>query len=306
VGAEPVKKPVPATDGAALPEPARPDAREGEPAYNILLAGVGGQGVTALSAILGQAAHLENRPARAVDMLGLAQKGGGVFAQLRIGRVGAAPETIESPRIGMGQADLLVSADLVVAQGRTARPLLGGDRTAAVLNTDLQPTAQFVLNTETRYDAPGMLESVRRACREVVTVPGVQAVEESLGDLIYLNVWLLGIAYQKGLVPLSAEAIERALELNGAQVERNKAAFALGRQAALQPPAPVRPEDETLDALVARRVADLTGYQNARTAREYSGFVAKIRAAEQGAVPGEERLTRAVATQLYRLMAYKD
>ena len=305
VGAEPAKKPVPAL-GDALPEPVRPEPREGEPAWNILLAGVGGQGVTALSAILGMAAHLEGRPARAVDMMGLAQKGGGVFAQLRIGRVGAAPETIEAPRIGMGQADLLVSADLVVAQGRTARPLLGGDRTVAVLNTDLQPTAQFVLNTETRYDGAGMLDSVRRACREVVTVPGVQAVEEALGDLIYLNVWLLGIAYQKGLVPLSAEAINRALELNGAQIERNKAAFALGRQAALAPPAPARPEDETLDALIARRVADLTDYQNAGYARGYEAFVTKVRAAEAAAVPGEERLTRAVATQLHRLMAYKD
>ena len=146
VGAEPVKKPVPKL-GAALPEPARPEPREGEPAFNILLAGVGGQGVTALSAILGMAAHLEGRPSRSVDMLGLAQKGGGVFAQLRIGRAGAAPETIEAPRIGMGQADLLLSADMVVAHGRTARPLLGADRTAAVLNVDLQPTAQFVLDT---------------------------------------------------------------------------------------------------------------------------------------------------------------
>ena len=214
-------------------------------------------------------------------MLGLAQKGGGVFAQLRIGRVGAAPETIEAPRIGMGQADLLLSADMVVAHGRTARPLLGADRTAAVLNVDLQPTAQFVLDTATRYDRAGMLASIRDACREVVTVPGVQVVEEALGDLIYLNVWLLGIAYQKGLVPLSAEAINRALELNGAQIERNKAAFALGREAALAPPAPVTPEAETLDALVARRVADLTDYQNAGYARGYADFVAKVRAAEQ-------------------------
>jgi indolepyruvate ferredoxin oxidoreductase len=305
VGAEPVKKAPPAV-GEALPEPARPDARVGEPAFNILLAGVGGQGVTALSAILGMAAHLEGRPSRSVDMLGLAQKGGGVFAQLRIGRVGATPESIEAPRIGMGQADLLLSADMVVAHGRTARPLLGSDRTVAVLNADLQPTAQFVLDTSTRYDRAGMLASIQGACREVVTVPGVQVVEEALGDLIYLNVWLLGIAYQKGLVPLSAEAINRALELNGAQVERNKAAFALGRQAALQPPAPVTPESEALDALVARRVADLTDYQNARYARGYAEFVAKVRAAEQAAVPGEERLARAVAQQLYRLMAYKD
>lgn len=306
VGAEPVRKPAPVLPEGALPEPARPEPREGEPAWNILIAGVGGQGVTALSAILAEAGHLEGRPVRTVEMLGLAQKGGGVFAQLRIGRVGAAPESIEAPRIGMGKADLLLSADMVVAQGRTARPLLGASRTVAVLNADLQPTAQFVLDTSTRYDRDGMLDSVRRACREVVALPGIQAVEESLGDLIYLNVWLLGVAWQRGHVPLSAEAINRALELNGAQVERNKAAFALGRQAALQPPTPLTPEAETLEALIARRVADLTAYQNARYARDYESFVAKVRAAEQAVLPGEERLTRAVATQLHRLMAYKD
>ena len=295
-----------AEDGEDLPEPTRAEPREGEPAWNILLAGVGGQGVTALSAILGMAGHLEGRPVRSVEMLGLAQKGGGVFGQLRIGRVGAAPETIEAPRIGMGQADLLLSADMVVAQGRTARPLLGADRTVAVLNADLQPTAQFVLDTSTRYDRPGMLASVRKACREVLTVPGVQVVEEAFGDLIYLNVWLLGIAFQNGLVPLSSEAINRALELNGAQIERNKAAFALGRAAALAPPLPISPEAETVEALVARRVADLTDYQNAGYARGYADFVAKVRAAEARIVPGEERLTRAVASQLYRLMAYKD
>ena len=305
VGAEPVKPAVPTVDGQ-LPEPPRPEPREGEPAWNILLAGVGGQGVTALGAILAMAAHIEGRPVRSVDMLGLAQKGGGVFAQLRVGRVGAAPESIDAPRIGMGKADLLLSADMVVAQGRTARPLLGADRTSAVLNVDLQPTAQFVLDTSTRYDRDGMLASVRKACREVITMPGIQVVEEALGDLIYLNVWLLGVAYQKGLLPLSSEAINRALELNGAQVERNKAAFALGRGAALAPPAVVTPEAATLDSLVARRVGDLTAYQNAAYAAEYSGFVASVRRAEAAIMPGEERLSRAVATQLHRLMAYKD
>ena len=305
VGAEPVKPAVPVVEGQ-LPEPPRPEPRAGEPAWNILLAGVGGQGVTALGAILAMAAHIEGRPVRSVDMLGLAQKGGGVFAQLRIGRVGAAPESIDAPRIGMGKADLLLSADMVVAQGRTARPLLGADRTSAVLNVDLQPTAQFVMDTSTRYDRDGMLASVRKACREVITMPGIQVVEEALGDLIYLNVWLLGVAYQRGMLPLSSEAINRALELNGAQVERNKAAFALGRGAALAPPAVVAPEAETLDALVARRVADLGAYQNAAYAAAYSSFVASVRRAEAAIMPGEERLSRGVATQLHRLMAYKD
>jgi indolepyruvate ferredoxin oxidoreductase len=155
-----------------------------------------------------------------------------------------------------------------------------------------------------------MMEAVRAACREVVALPAAERVSEALGDLIYVNVYLLGVAHQRGLVPLSAEAINRALELNGTAVERNKEAFAAGRAAALtepaRAPAPVAPEAETLDALVARRVAELTAYQSARYAKRYADFVARVRAAETAALPGEERLGRAVAIQLYRLMAYKD
>jgi indolepyruvate ferredoxin oxidoreductase len=305
-GAEPAKPTLKRVAVGDLPEPVLPEPGE-DGAWNILLAGVGGQGVTALSAILGMAAHLEGRPVRSLDMLGLAQKGGGVYAQLRVGRVGAPHESIAVGRIGAGQADLLVAADMVVAHGRTARPLLGPGRTVAVLNADLAPTAQFVLDTATKYDSAGMMDAVRAACREVVALPAAAQVSEALGDLIYLNVYLLGVAHQRGLVPLSAEAINRALELNGTAIERNKEAFAAGRAAALaEPSAPVAPEAETLDALLARRVADLTSYQNARYARRYADFVARVRAAEASALPGEERLARAVATQLYRLMAYKD
>ncbi|HYF08535.1 MAG TPA: DUF6537 domain-containing protein, partial [Acetobacteraceae bacterium] len=303
VGAKPAERYV-AGATTAPPEPTRPEVT-GE-AWNLLLAGVGGQGVSGMAAILAMAAHLEGRPVRTVDQLGLAQKGGGVYAQLRVGAAGAAAETISGPRIGAGQADLLIAADMMVAQGRTARPLLGPDRTAAVVNADLAPSAQFVLNTATRYDTEGMLGSVRAACREVIALPGASRVVEELGDAIYLNVFLLGVAYQRGLVPLSADAINRALELNGAQVALNKEAFARGRAAAMEELTPKPPAEETLEALIARRVADLTEYQDARYAREYQDFVARVRAAEAAAVPGAERLSRAVATQLHRLMAYKD
>src|SRR5829696_4863472 len=153
-GAEPAKPRTTqrAAEVGELPDPTLPEPGE-DGAWNILLAGVGGQGVTALSAILRMAAHLEGRPVRSLDMLGLAQKGGGVYAQLRIGRVGAPQESIAAARIGAGQADLIVAADMVVAHGRTARPLLGPKRTVAVLNADLAPTAQFVLDTATRYDS---------------------------------------------------------------------------------------------------------------------------------------------------------
>ena len=303
VGAKPAEHHV-AASGAAPPEPTRPEV-QGE-AWNLLMAGVGGQGVSSLAAILAQAAHLEGRPVRSLDFLGLAQKGGGVYAQLRIGAAGAAPESIAGARIGAGSVDLLIAADMVVAHGKTARPLLGPERTAAVVNADLAPTAQFVKDTATRYRAAEMLESIRHACRQTIALSGAARVTEELGDAVYLHVFLLGIAYQRGLVPLSSEAIARALELNGAQVALNKEAFARGRAAALEDLQPPAHAAETLDALVARRVADLTAYQNARYAKGYADFVARVRAAEQAALPGEERLSRAVATQLHRLMAYKD
>jgi indolepyruvate ferredoxin oxidoreductase len=303
LGATPVEH-EPAALSAPPPEPRRPEI--GEEPWNLLLAGVGGQGVSSLAAILAEAAHLEGRPVRSLDLLGLAQKGGGVYAQLRIGAVGAAPESIAGARISAGGADLLIAADMVVAHGRTARPLLGPQRTVAVVNADLAPTAEFVKDTSTRYHTGEMLESIRAACRETILLPAATRVVEEMGDAIYLNVFLLGVAYQRGLVPISAEAIERALELNGVNVAHNKEAFARGRLAALEELRAPEPAELPLDAFIARRVADLTDYQNARYARQYAEFVARIRAWEAAAHPGEERLTRAVATQLHRLMAYKD
>jgi indolepyruvate ferredoxin oxidoreductase len=305
VGAEPAKpKPVTAPDGA-LPDPVLPEPADGR-AWNLLVAGVGGQGVTALGAILAMAAHIDGRPSRSVDTLGFAQKGGGVYVQLRIGREGTTEETIPGPRIGAGQADVLIASDMVVAHGRNARPLLGPQRTVAIVNADLSPTAQFVRDTSTRYDAEGMLASLRATCREAHPLHAGAEVVEALGDAIYLNIWLLGGAYQRGLIPVSAPAIEQAIRLNGAQVERNLAAFALGRRAALEGRDAVPARPETLEELVARCVADLTDYQNARYARRYADFVATVRAAEAEAVPGEARLSRAVAVQLHRLMAFKD
>ncbi|WP_372622858.1 indolepyruvate ferredoxin oxidoreductase family protein [Falsiroseomonas sp.] len=303
LGAEPAKpKQVIAPDGT-LPDPVLPEPVDGC-AWNILVAGVGGQGVTALGAILGMAAHIDGRPSRSVDTLGFAQKGGGVHVQLRIGRAGTSEESIPAPRIGAGQADVLIASDMVVAHGRNARPLLGAQRTVVIVNADLAPTAAFVRDTATRYDVDGMLGSLGAACRAAHPLHASAEVVAQLGDAIYLNIWLLGGAFQRGLVPVSAAAIEQAIRLNGAQVERNLTAFALGRRAALEARAAGPEAPETLDALIARCIADLTAYQNARYARRYADFVAKVRAAE--APLASERLSRAVATQLHRLMAFKD
>jgi len=301
LGAEPERPPVP-DYGARLPEPVLP--AHDEP-WNILIAGVGGQGVTAVSAILAMAAHLDGRAVRTMDQTGLAQKGGGVYGMVRIARPGEAAEAIAGPRISAGQADLLLASDLVVAQGTTARPLLAPGRTAAVVNEEVAPTAAFVANPETRYDTAGMMASVRAACRDLLALPAHKRVLAELGDGIHLNVMLLGIGFQRGLVPVSGSAIERALVLNGAEVARNQAAFALGRAIALETPAPAAAA-ETLDAAIARYAADLVLWGRARDGRAYQEFVAQIRAAEAAAVPGATRLSWAVARQAYRLAAYKD
>jgi indolepyruvate ferredoxin oxidoreductase len=292
-GAEPAMPPLPVFDSEP-PAPTLPEPAPGE-AWNLLLCGVGGQGVTALGAILAMAAHIEGRPVRSLDMLGLAQKGGGVYVQMRIGRPGGE---VTSPRIGPGLADAVIAADLVGAQGRTARPMMAPARTRVVVAADPSPTGAFVLDPETRLDAPAMLESLRAAAHEVVALDAARAVERDFGDLIFLNIWLLGAAWQRGMIPLGREAIREAITLNGAAVERNLAAFEAGRRA--EPPAP--PAPETLEALIARRVEDLTAYQSARYARRYAAFLAEV----QSAAPEAERLHRAVAIQLHRLMACKD
>ena len=291
VGAAPRKPEAPRD----IAPPAEPLRVQQDAHWNLLMAGVGGQGVTALAAILAMAAHLEDRPVRSVDYLGLAQKGGGVYAQLRVGAVGEDASVLASPRIGPGQADLMIAADMVVAHGRVARPMLSPGRSVAVISENLFPTGEFVLNPETRADAGAMRNSLDAACRQVIALPGARQVEADFGDLIYLNVYLLGVAYQRGLVPLGADAIMRALELNGAEIKRNKAAFIAGRHAALAEPALRAPE--TLEAFIARRVTDLTAYQSRRYARRYEAVVARF---------DDAAIKRAVATQLYRLMAYKD
>jgi indolepyruvate ferredoxin oxidoreductase len=305
VGAEPAKPRPAALPDDALPDPVLPEPVDGT-AWNVLVAGVGGQGVTALGAILAMAAHVDGRPSRSVDTLGFAQKGGGVFVQLRIGRAGLSEASIPAPRIGAGQADLLIASDMVVAHGRNARLMLGPTRTASLVNADLSPTAQFVRDTETRYEPDAMIANLAEVCRDLTAVNAASEVAAEFGDTIFLNVWLLGMSFQRGLVPVSAAALEQAITLNGAQVDRNLTAFALGRRAALREGPRVSSVPETLEATVARRVADLGQYQNAAYARRYSDFVARVRAAEDAVVPGQQRLTRAVATQLYRLMAFKD
>jgi indolepyruvate ferredoxin oxidoreductase len=205
----------------------------------------------------------------------------------------------------------LIACDLLVAAGPEALALYAKDRTDAVGNADFQPTADLVFDRDARFDGPAMERRIKGATHSYDSCPAVELAEEKLGDAIFANTIMLGFAWQKGLVPVSARALYRAIRLNGVESETNLQAFEIGRIAAHDPaqrrlaaPPALSPRTMPLDDLIARRAAELVAYQNQAYADRYARRVAAVRAAE--APLGSEALTRAVAINLFKLMAMKD
>jgi len=305
-----------------LPMPQMPSLDERP--WNVLVTGVGGTGVVTISALLGMAAHLEGRGCSTLDMTGLAQKGGAVTSHIRIAK---APEDIHAVRIAAGGAGVVIGCDLVVAAGGDAMSKMDPGRTKAVLNTDAAMTSDFTKNPDFRIPTKALTARVAEHCGpdNTFAVDATRIAVALLGDSIATNVFMLGYAWQKGQIPLSIEAIERAIELNGAAVEMNKQAFLWGRRAAHDMASveaavravkagegrePAGPEhrrlSETLDEMIARRVQSLTAYQDAKYAARYKDLVDRVRAAEAAKAPGLSGLTEAVARFAHKLMAYKD
>ncbi len=281
----------------------------GEAPYNIVLAGVGGQGVTSLAAVLAMAAHLDGAAAKSVDMLGMAQKGGGVFVHLRLA---AQPDHIVGARLGPGQADLVLANDSVVAHGANVATLMSPSRTLTVLNTAMAPTAEFTTNNAVEFDSSGMRARVLERTAQARLSDASHLATTLLGDAIFSNMVLLGMAWQSGWAPLSLEAIDRAIELNGAAVLQNKEAFALGRIVVDEPGVfsaltdePKKPSTDLIE-VVGKRIADLKAYQDQAYADQFRRVVDEVAAAERRLRPGSTVLALTAARSLYKLMAYKD
>ncbi len=294
-----------------LPEP-HPPALDSP--YGIVVTGIGGTGVVTIAALLGMAAHLEGKGLAALDMIGLAQKGGAVVSFLKIAR---RQEEIGAPRVAVGGADLLLGCDMVVAAGRIALPTVARGRSRLVVNAAEVITGDFTRDPEFRLPTEALRETLCAAAGEeaVDFVDATRLARELLGDAIGANLFLVGYAFQKGLLPLSAAAILRAVEINGVAVEFNKNAFLWGRRAAHDPRAmealvgrSERPETAAtdLDALIADRAKHLEAYQDAAWAERYRRRVAAVREREHAVLPGRTELAEAVARGLHRLMAYKD
>ncbi|WP_439112568.1 indolepyruvate ferredoxin oxidoreductase family protein [Hydrogenophaga sp.] len=301
--------------GGALPEPKLPVL--GAEAWGIIVAGVGGTGVITIGQLLGMAAHIEGKGIVTQDAAGLAQKGGATWSHVLIA---AQQDGIRTTRVSAASVDLVLGCDPIVAAHKETWQRLRAGRSHVALNASATPTAAFVKNPDWQNPAQACVDTLLHSLgAEAVGVFDAEAAATQLmGDSIYTNPMMLGYAWQKGWVPLGHAALMRAMELNAVQVDKNKAAFEWGRRAAHKPQAVEAlwqlrgggeqvvqfKKRETLDALLARRVEFLTGYQNAAYAADYQRFVERVRAAEQPL--GKTALTEAVVRCLFKLMAYKD
>ena len=295
---------------ATLPEPTRVDF---EGVYNIYVAGIGGLGVFTIGALLGTAAHLDGLAATVLDFTGLAQKNGAVVSQVRFAPQGTP---IHAVRISAGETDLLLGTDSVVAASPDSLGKFAKGRGAIVLNSDETPTADIIGDRDATLPTARMIDVLlTRAGDKGFLISATSIAEGLFGNSVAANTLLVGYAWQKGLLPLSAEAFMAALEANGAAVALNKRAFSWGRLAAIDGGTVERIAgngeagpvvEETLDAMIKRRSVDLAAYQDEAYADRYAAIIGRVRTAtaELG-VEGND-LLRAVAVNAYKLMAYKD
>ena len=318
-------------DATALPDFPAPVIPAVTQPYNMLVTGIGGTGVITIGQIVAVAAHLEGKSAQVLDMSGLAQKGGQVTSHIQIA---ARNEDLHATRVGTAAADLVIGADLVVTAGKDVLTRIGAGRTRVLVNSTLAPTAAFVKDPNWKLPADALERALADAVgtgaagHDAAGNPALNLVAANrlatalMGDAIATNMFLLGYAFQQGLVPVGEAALMRAIELNGVSIDFNKKAFGWGRYAAVDAAAVERiatpaqvvtitPRSQpagvsrNVDEVIARRVEFLTAYQDAAYAKRFSEFVDQVRQAEAAKIGGT-KLTEAAARYFYKLMAYKD
>lgn len=294
-------------DLSSLAEPrvARPTSA------NILVAGVGGTGVVTLSQVLGMAATIEGKHASNLDMTGLAQKGGAVFANVRI-----SDSEVLRTQISERETDVLLGSDLVTALSQESVATLDNTRTNVVVNTHLVPTSKFVLQRQADVEHSELVAQLASFGLTLNTIDADRLSVRVSGASTTANMTLLGYAWQLGLIPLEAASIEQALTINATLVEKNILAFRAGRQFALdsnfldisrQPEESMFPKKQrSLPELINDRIEFLTEYQDAKYATRLQTFADKIQTVEQQVTEDAETLSRLAIETYFRLLATKD
>lgn len=295
-------------DASQLPEPPQ---RQIDGSWSVLVSGIGGAGVVTIGQTLAVAAHADGYFSSNLDITGLAQKYGAVHSHIKIA---LSPDDMRATRIASGEADALIGCDLVVAAGDEALSKLTAGGSVGVTDTTVVPTSEFSKNPDWQLSGADQVERLNRVLGDdVYAFDAQQLAEKIMGDRVFANMLLMGASWQQGGIPLSLEAINRAIELNGVAIEKNRAAFNLGRLAIADPNAaralagekePVQLKahrTETLEDVIALRQQNLTDYKDAGFAKAYTDKIAELRNKDLS-----DAAVKAAAWGLYKLMAVKD
>ena len=291
------RKALPKLPDADVPMP-RQTAPVGD-GYRIVCPGIGGTGVVTINALLATAGWIDGLYVTTLDQTGTAQKGGAVVSHILLSR-----RPVEAPaRTNTGNADVILGFDLIGVANADLLKTASPEKTTAVLNTNVTPTIDTIRSRAPIAGPERMLEAVQLVTRRGrnIVVDGTRLAEGLFGSHMAVNLFLLGIAWQGGLIPLTLNAIEQAIRLNGVDIDRNLQVFTWGRKyyhdaASVEQLLSPKTEERVVEF---DRVAELTAYQNAAYAAEYAAFVADVARRAPALAP-------VVARNLYKLMAYKD
>jgi indolepyruvate ferredoxin oxidoreductase len=291
-----------ATRELDLPDLPMPELPVIDGTHNVVITGVGGTGVVTIGAVLAQAAQIDGKGAGMMEMAGLAQKGGAVHIHCRLANT---PEDISAIRVATGEAHALIGGDLVVSAGASTLGLTAEGRTGAVVNSHEIMTGDFTRNTEFTIPSDRLQVALQARLRERVDLfDASELARATMGDSIFSNMMVFGAAWQRGLLPISHDAIRQAIELNGAAVERNLRAFEIGRWAVLHPEEAANMAHPNVVSMpgsvgdsIAYRKEHLVAYQGKRLAKRYGRMLDGIT---------DDAVREAVARGYHKLLAYKD
>lgn len=278
--------------------------------YNILIAGIGGGGVTTAANLLAKATHLKGLEASTLDVTGLAQKGGPVTSHIRLSPNGMP---IITPYIPTANIDLLIAADSITAASRDVLSMVSAHRTVLIGDTEISPTSEFILHQHQSIKNSELQELLTKTTCLAYFAPVKNIAERFLGDTIYAPSILIGIACQQGHLPISHNIIEMTIQNNGIASDENIRAFRLGRLLVAKPEKihalldnEIPHMQMPLDERIAFLANDLRLYQNQTYANRFVSMINIVRKADQKYGNKTMQLTTITVESLYRLMAYKD
>jgi len=191
--------------------------------YNILLTGVGGEGVLVTSVIVARAASLDGNEVRGTQFHGLAQRGGSIPTHVRFGKKGE----VHSPFISRGRADLILGLEPIEA----ARACIFADKSRTGFVVDNYPLKPISVNmgNETYPSIKKIKNMIQPFAKRLVLTESSNLCKEKLGNPIFGNVMAIGVAFGQGLLPISKASIIKAIKNTVPRgLEQNMQAFKWG------------------------------------------------------------------------------